>query len=277
MEPGLKVPAAGTGEEKKYARKSVSLHIDIKSGFKVKYGERKCSRLDERYARTALLMGSSAVERLAGEKVLVCGVGGVGSYIAEALARGGVGAIDLLDFDVVSKSNINRQIVALESTIGRNKAEIMAERIADINPNIKTNVIKIFLSEENIPGLLENGGYDFVADAIDSVPSKVSLIYHASRLGVPMISSMGTGNKLDPTRFSITDISKTSVCPLAKKMRYELKKLGVRHHTVLFSNEEPTKPSETESGRHVPGSVSFVPSCAGLMIAGYIIKKLAEE
>lgn len=228
---------------------------------------------DERYIREEMLLGEKAMEKLRQSHVLVCGIGGVGSFIAEALARAGIGHIDLLDFDTVSKSNINRQLIALESTLGKKKARVMADRIADIDPTIETRVLDIFLDENNIPQVL-NGGYDYIADAIDSVPSKLALIRLAHMRDINIISSMGTGNKLDPSKFKITDISKTSVCPLAKKVRLELRKAGITHHKVLFSDEEPIKPSQTVEGRHLPGSVSFVPSVAGLMIAGEIVRDL---
>ncbi len=232
------------------------------------------SAMLERHQRTAMLLGEKGIERLGRSRVLVCGVGGVGSFIAEALARAGVGTLDLLDFDVVSESNINRQLIALHSTVGRKKAEVMAERIRDIGPEIKVNVLDFFLTPENVHETLA-AGYDFVADAIDSVPSKVALIAACHELSVPIISSMGTGNKLDPSRLRLADLSKTSVCPLAKKLRHELRQLGIEHHRVLFSDEEPIRPAETVDGRHVPGSVSFVPSAAGLMIAGEIVRTLA--
>lgn len=230
---------------------------------------------DERYIREEMLLGENAIGKLRQSHVLVCGIGGVGSYIAEALARVGIGHIDLLDFDVVSKSNINRQLIALESTIGKKKARVMAERIADIDPSTEVNVLDVFMDESNIPSLLDRG-YDYIADAIDSVPSKLALIKTAHERNINIISSMGTGNKLDPSKFKITDISKTSVCPLAKKVRLELKKAGIVHHKVLFSDEEPIKPSQTADGRHLPGSVSFVPSAAGLMIAGEIVRDLIK-
>jgi len=230
--------------------------------------------MEERHRRTAMLLGEQGIERLRHSRVLICGVGGVGSFIAEALARAGVGRLDLLDFDVVSESNINRQLIALHSTVGRKKAEVMAERIRDIGPEIEVEILDFFLSPDNVGEVLDRG-YDYVADAIDSVPSKVALIAACHERNVPIISSMGTGNKLDPSRLRLADLSKTSVCPLAKKMRYELRKLGIVHHRVLFSDEEPLHPAETEDGRHVPGSISFVPSSAGLMIAGEIIRTLA--
>ncbi|MBR5284971.1 MAG: tRNA threonylcarbamoyladenosine dehydratase [Clostridia bacterium] len=227
----------------------------------------------ERYSRMEMLVGAEAVDKLRGSHVLVCGVGGVGSYICEALARGGVGRLTLLDFDTVSRSNINRQLVALESTVGMKKTEVMAARIREIDPSTRVEVLDLFLSPENTPAILEQG-FDYIADAIDSVPSKLFLIEEAHRRGIPMISSMGTGNKLDPTRLCIADISKTSVCPLAKKVRVELRKKGINHHKVLFSEELPITPNVPEGERIVPGSVSFVPSAAGLIIAGEIIKDL---
>ncbi|MBQ3062795.1 MAG: tRNA threonylcarbamoyladenosine dehydratase [Clostridia bacterium] len=232
--------------------------------------------MDERYSRTAMLIGEEAVMKLRRSHVLVCGVGGVGSFICEALARAGVGHLTLLDFDTVSVSNINRQLIALTSTVGRNKAQVMAERIADIDPDTRIDVLDMFFSSENADEVL-SGGFDYIADAIDTVPSKLCLIEEAHRREIPIISSMGTGNKLDPLRFRITDISKTSVCPLAKKVRYELKKRGIGHHKVLFSEELPIKPDYAEGERKVPASISFVPSAAGLMIAGEIIRDLINK
>ncbi|MBQ5812860.1 MAG: tRNA threonylcarbamoyladenosine dehydratase, partial [Clostridia bacterium] len=194
----------------------------------------------------------------------------------EALARAGVGHLTLLDFDTVSMSNINRQLIALTSTVGRNKAQVMADRIADIDPDTKVDVLDMFFSSENADEVLSRG-FDYIADAIDTVPSKLCLIEEAHRREIPIISSMGTGNKLDPSRFRITDISKTSVCPLAKKVRYELKKRGISHHKVLFSEELPIKPDYAEGERKVPASISFVPSAAGLMIAGEIIRDLINN
>ncbi|MBQ2327175.1 MAG: tRNA threonylcarbamoyladenosine dehydratase [Clostridia bacterium] len=232
--------------------------------------------MDERYSRTAMLIGEDAVMKLRRSHVLVCGVGGVGSFICEALARVGVGHLTLLDFDTVSMSNINRQLIALTSTVGRNKAQVMADRIADIDPDTKVDVLDMFFSSENADEVLSRG-FDYIADAIDTVPSKLCLIEEAHRREIPIISSMGTGNKLDPSRFRITDISKTSVCPLAKKVRYELKKRGISHHKVLFSEELPIKPDYAEGERKVPASISFVPSAAGLMIAGEIIRDLINN
>ena len=222
------------------------------------------------YTRTEMLLGGEAVERLKNARVAVFGVGGVGGFAVEALARAGVGAIDLIDSDTVSVSNINRQIIATAKTVGRYKTEVAGERIREINPDCKVECHNIFYCEE------ENGGinlsdFDYVIDAIDSVRAKLYLIESCKNAGTPIISSMVTGNKLDPTRFTVTDISKTHTCPLAKVIRTELKKRGIAHLTVLFSDEQPIKPS----GERVPGSVSFVPSVAGLIIAGKVIKDIS--
>ena len=233
-----------------------------------------CSPTDERYIRTEKILGADALEKLRRSHVLVCGIGGVGSYICEALARGGVGQLTLLDFDVVSRSNINRQLVALESTLGQRKTAVMAARIADIDPSTRVTVLDVRLSLENTGVILDEGGFDYIADAIDDVPAKLALIEGARARGIPMISSMGTGNKLDPTRLRVADIAKTSVCPLAKKMRIELRRRGITHQKVLFSDETPITPACPPGERPVPGSVSFVPPAAGLIIAGEIIRDL---
>lgn len=237
---------------------------------------------NEIYSRTRMVLGDEAMERLASSTVAVFGIGGVGSYIAEALARGGVGHLILCDNDVVSVSNINRQLIALHSTVGRPKVEVMAQRVLDINPQAEVEIHQTFYDAATA-GEFDMTGWDYIADAIDSVTSKLLLIETAQRLGIPMISSMGTGNKLDPSRLQITDISKTSVCPLARVMRRELKKRGIYHQKVLFSTEEPVPPKyfpedSTNPGRRgTPGSVSFVPSSAGLMIAGEIIRELTKS
>ena len=222
------------------------------------------------YARTEMMLGKEAVEKLKGAHVAVFGVGGVGGFVCEALARAGVGRLTLIDADKVSVSNINRQIIALHSTVGKYKTEAMRERIADINPNCAVEGINEFYSEEN-PIPLES--FDYVADCIDSVKSKLYLICEAKRLGKAVISSMGAGNKLDPTRFTVADISKTHTDPLAKVMRTELRKRGVNHIKVVFSDEAPINPS----GERTPGSVSFVPSVVGLIMAGEIIKDIIKE
>ena len=222
------------------------------------------------YARTEMMLGKEAVEKLKGAHVAVFGVGGVGGFVCEALARAGVGRLTLIDADKVSVSNINRQIIALHSTVGKYKTEAMRERIADINPDCAVEGINEFYSEEN-PIPLES--FDYVADCIDSVKSKLYLICEAKRLGKAVISSMGAGNKLDPTRFTVSDISKTHTDPLAKVMRTELRKRGVNHLKVVFSDEAPINPS----GERTPGSVSFVPSVVGLIMAGEIIKDIIKE
>ena len=231
----------------------------------------------ERFERSRILLGDDALLKLKNAKVIVFGVGGVGSYVCEALARGGVGAITLVDNDTVSESNINRQLVALTSTIGKNKTEVMKARILEINPECNVTSIPCFYTKEKE---VDIDGYDYVVDAIDTVTSKLTLIEEANRLSVPIISCMGTGNKLDPTRFEIADISKTSVCPLARVMRRELKLRGISHLKVLYSKEEPICPESgiPENGRRsVPGSVSFVPPVAGMIIAGEVIKDIISN
>ena len=234
--------------------------------------------MDERYIRTAMLLGEDAVTRLKRSRVAVFGVGGVGSYVVEALARSGVGALELVDKDVVSLSNINRQLIALTSTVGRPKAEVAAERVHDIDPSIEVKVRSCFFSPETA-AQFDFSEYDFVVDAIDTVTGKLKLIMQAQAAGVPIISSMGTGNKLDPTRLEISDIYKTSVCPLARVMRRELKARGVKKLTVVYSKEEPQKPLcpqfDPDSGKAVPASYACVPSAAGLIIASYVIRRLS--
>ena len=231
--------------------------------------------MEERFSRSELLLGSDGIERLKNARVAVFGVGGVGGHAAEALARCGVEKIDVIDADVVSVSNLNRQIVALVSTLGRAKVSVIAERIRDINPNAEVVEIQKFYSPETA-GEFDLSKYDYIIDAIDSVTSKLELITRAKSLDVKIISSMGTGNKLDPTAFLVDDIYKTSVCPLARVIRTELRKRGIKKLKVLYSTEEPIKAvAESVAGRHSPGSVSFVPSVAGLIIAGEVIKDIA--
>lgn len=235
---------------------------------------------DNQYARTQILLGRDGMERLAASRVAVFGIGGVGSFAAEALARCGIGALDLFDNDTVSLTNLNRQLIALHSTVGLPKVEVMARRILDIDPNIQVTPHQVFYTAENADQFpLE--AYNYIVDAIDTVSSKLLLVERAQAAGVPILCSMGTGNKLDPSRFTITDISRTSVCPLARVMRRELKKRGIAHCKVLYSTEEPRKPKEEsqedvpQGKRSVPASISFVPSCAGLMIAGEVVRDLA--
>ena len=230
--------------------------------------------------RTRSLLGDEAIEKLNNASVIVFGIGGVGSYAAEALVRAGIGRLTFVDGDSVAETNINRQLVADRDTIGRSKAEIMKKRAERINPDIKATAVDSFYSAENADGFALNK-YDFIIDCIDTVSSKIELICRANAAGVPIISCMGAGNKLDPTRFEVADIYKTSVCPLARVMRYELKKRGVKALTVVYSKEPPTAPDpdgETRgSGRPAPASVSFVPSVAGLIMAGEVVKRIAEK
>ena len=222
------------------------------------------------YARTAMMLGEEAVNKLKTSHVAVFGVGGVGGFTVEALARAGVGKITLIDKDRVSVSNINRQIIALNSTVGKYKTEAMRDRIADINPDCEVIIVSEFYSEENP---IDLSSFDYIADCIDSVKSKLYLVSEAKAKGISIISSMGAGNKLDPTRFKVADISKTHTDPLAKVMRTELRKRGVNHLKVVFSDEPPINPT----GERTPGSVSFVPSVVGLIIAGEIIKDLCAS
>lgn len=229
------------------------------------------------FLRTQLLLGAEHMQTLASASVAVFGIGGVGSYAAEALARCGIGRLTLVDNDVVDVSNINRQIIALHSTVGRYKTEVMKERIEDINPAAEICVKNVFFNAETVFDFSE---YDYIIDAIDTVSSKLIIIERALHAGTPVISSMGTGNKLHPEMFEITDISKTSVCPLARVMRYELKKRGIQHVKVLFSKELPVRnkdmTEEETQKRRIPGSIAFTPSAAGLMIAGETVRDLLK-
>lgn len=230
------------------------------------------------FSRTELLLGSEAISKLNRARVAVFGIGGVGGYIVEALARAGVGTLDLIDADDVSLSNINRQIIALHSTIGKSKVEIASLRAKDINPDIKINIKKMFYLYEN-KEQFNFKQYDYIADAVDTVAAKISLVEEAVKTGTPIISAMGAGNKLDATAFKVADISKTSVCPLAKVMRHELHKRGINHLKVVYSEEKPLTPlaSEEQTGkRQTPGSVSFIPPVVGLIMAGEIIKDLLK-
>lgn len=225
-----------------------------------------------------MLIGKDALATLSKMRVAVFGAGGVGGYVIEALARSGVGAIDVIDNDTVSESNLNRQIIALTSTIGRLKTETVRKRVLDINPDCSVTCFETFVLPENI-NKFDFSVYDYIVDAIDTVSGKIAIIEKAHSEGIPVISSMGTGNKLDPTKFRITDINKTSVCPLARVMRYELKKRGIKKLKVLFSEEEPIKINSEEkiNGKVPPGSISFVPSVAGLIIGGEVIKDLIKN
>lgn len=231
------------------------------------------------FSRQMLLLGEESQKKLERSAVLLFGVGGVGSYVAEALARAGVGRITLIDPDEVALSNCNRQLAALHSTLGQKKAEVMARRIQDIDPQCQAEALCLFYGPET-RGQIRMTEYDYIVDAIDTVSSKLLLAEEAQRAGVPLIASMGTGNKLDPSRFRIGDISETSVCPLARVMRRELKARGIFHLEVLWSDEKPLTPlsggeAPPPGRRQTPGSLSFVPSVAGLMIAGHVILRLA--
>ena len=229
------------------------------------------------FSRTALLIGEEGLEKLKKARVAVFGVGGVGGYVVEALARSGVGALELIDKDVVSVSNINRQIIALHSTVGRLKTEVAAERARDINPDIDVTVRNVFYLPETA-GEFDFTSYDYVVDAIDTVSGKIALIEQSKKANVPVISCMGAGNKLDATAFEVADITKTSVCPLARVMRRELKKRGIDHVKVVYSKEEPkeSQAKDEESGKPIPASIAFVPSVAGLILAGEVIKDLVK-
>lgn len=222
----------------------------------------------EQFQRTELLLGTEAMEILRKSRVAVFGIGGVGGHVAEALVRSGIGAIDLIDNDDVCISNINRQIFATLSTVGLPKTQAAVQRLSDINPECKITVHNIFFMPEN-SGMIDFSQYNYVADAIDTITAKIEIIMRSQQAGVPVISSMGTGNKLDPTAFEVTDIYKTSVCPLARVMRRELKKRGVEKLKVVYSKEQPAV-----SRPDFPTSNAFVPSVAGLIIAGEIVKDL---
>lgn len=232
------------------------------------------------YSRTELLIGSEGMEQLRGASVLVFGVGGVGSHCIEALARSGIGHLILVDNDTVSLTNINRQSIALHSTVGQYKTKVMKEKIRDIDPAIRVDTYETFVLPDNVETVFREQP-DYVIDAIDTVTAKLAVIEYALERGIPVISSMGTGNKLHPELFEITDISKTSVCPLCRVMRRELKARGIAHLKVVYSKEKPVDTSGRETGedpgarRSVPGSISFVPPAAGLLIAGEVIRELA--
>ena len=236
--------------------------------------------MTEQTIRTQMLLGEAALARLRSSRVAVLGLGGVGSWCAEALARAGVGALTLVDEDTVSESNLNRQCCALHSTIGQPKAAVMAARVHDIDPSIAVDA-RAERYEAATRERFFDTEYDYIADCIDSTRSKLDLIETAITRGVPIISSMGTGNRLDPSKFTITDLSKTSGCPLAKVMRRELRARGIKHHTVLASEELPLTPrklpGQEAERRTPPGSVSWVPPCAGMMIAGYIVQQLLTQ
>lgn len=238
--------------------------------------------MDKAFLREAMLLGPEALERLANCHVIVFGIGGVGSYCAEALVRAGIGNLTFVDNDTIGETNLNRQLIALRSTLGQNKSDVMARRALDINPDCRVVSIPELYNAETSGRFFDGQHYyNYVVDAIDLVSCKLHLIETARDRGIPIISAMGTGNKLDPTRFRITDIAETSGCPLARIMRKELRARGIEHHTVLFSEESAAKPLELETPppgrRSIPASVSWVPSVAGLMIAGYVVRDLLRR
>lgn len=237
--------------------------------------------MPNQFTRTEMLLGSEAVHKLKQCRIAVFGIGGVGGYTVEALARSGVGTLDLIDNDTVSLTNINRQIIALHSTVGMNKTEAAKKRLLDINPNIKINTYNTFFTPEN-SGEFNFSQYDYIVDAIDTVSGKIELAVQADKANVPIISSMGAGNKLDPTRFEVSDIFKTSVCPLARVMRRELKKRNIRKLKVVYSKEEALSPkceSDEDSGmkRQTPASIAYIPSVVGLIIAGEVINDITSQ
>ena len=235
--------------------------------------------MEERFSRTALMIGEEALEKLRSSRVAIFGVGGVGSFAAEAIARMGVGSITLVDNDTVAPSNLNRQLIALHSTLGRNKVDVAKERILDINPDANVDARAMFYLPENADEI-DIASFDCIVDAIDTVSAKIEIIVRADRAGVPVVSSMGTGNKLHPEMLELTDISKTSVCPLARVMRRELKSRGINHLPVVYSKEEPVKLFEDvflANGKKTVGSISFVPSSAGLLIASKVLELLIKK
>lgn len=231
--------------------------------------------MSEFFTRTEILLGEESMEKLKNSRIAVFGTGGVGGYVCEALARSGVGSVDIIDNDKVSPSNINRQIIATSKTIGEYKVDVMKSRMLDINPDINVQTYKCFFLPENSNDFPFTE-YDYVVDAIDTVTAKIELVMKCQEANIPIISSMGAGNKLDPTMFRVTDIYKTKMCPLAKVMRYELKKRGVKKLKVVYSEEKPMSPIVElgEKGRSTPGSIAFVPSAAGLIVAGEVIKDI---
>lgn len=227
--------------------------------------------MSEQFSRTELILGEEAIHKLKNARVAVFGVGGVGGYVVEALARSGVGAMDLIDNDTVALSNLNRQIIALHSTIGKYKTDVLRERILDINPACKVKVHHCFYLPET-KDVFDFSQYSYVVDAVDTVTAKIELVMQAEKSGTPVISSMGTGNKQNPAEFEVADIYKTSVCPLAKVMRRELKKRGIKKLKVVYSKEQPLTPNAEE--RRTPGSTSFVPPVAGFILASEVIKDI---
>jgi len=235
--------------------------------------------IPQEFLRTAYVYGDEAIEKLRDARVAVFGVGGVGGYLCEALARAGIGHIDIFDRDTVSLSNINRQIIALHSTVGQPKVEVMKQRMLDINPECEVKAHNVFYLPENANDF-DLSNYDYIADAVDTVAAKLEIVERAYKLAIPVISAMGAGNKTDPKRFEVADISKTEVCPLARVMRRELKARGIKNLKVVYSKEDPRITSNVKdevTGKNIPGSLSFVPSVMGLIMAGEIINDIVSK
>ncbi len=226
--------------------------------------------MEAQFSRTSLVFGEDAINQLASKNVMIFGIGGVGGYVTEALARSGIGKISIVDDDVVSESNINRQVIALHSTVNKNKVDVMKERLLDINPNLQVQTYKCFFLPQNEDDF-DFSKYDYIVDAVDTVTAKICIIEKAKKSNVPVISCMGTGNKLNPMGFKVADISKTSVCPLARVMRRELNSRNIKNVKVVYSEEKPSIVT-----KDFPGSVSFVPGAAGLLIASEVIKDLLD-
>lgn len=237
--------------------------------------EKESPKVGEEFQRTTLLLGEAAMTRLRDSRVAVFGVGGVGSYVVEALARSGVGTLELIDNDVVSVSNINRQLVALHSTVGRPKVEVAAERVRDINPECQVIARRMFYLPTNADEV-DLTSFDYVADCIDTVSAKMELIRRCTRQGVPIICSMGAAYKLDPTAFRVADITKTMMDPLARVLRKRLRREGINHFLTVYSPEAPVEVAYGDGEEHVPASNAFVPAAAGLTLAGYIVRSLAQ-
>lgn len=258
-------------------------YIKIGTNYIVK--ERK-NIMQDIFSRTSIIIGKDNVEKLNKAKVAVFGIGGVGSFVCEGLVRAGVQNLILVDNDTISVTNINRQIHANTKTVGMAKVDVMKERMLEINPNCNIEIYKeFFMPKENNEVDIIDDSIDYIVDAVDTVTAKIELVMQANKFGIPIISSMGTGNKLDPTKFEVTDIYKTSVCPLAKVMRKELKLRGIQKLKVVYSKEEPIYPKiddnyneelDNSTKNHIPGSISFVPSVAGLIIAGEVVKDLIK-
>ena len=234
--------------------------------------------MEDIFSRTKLLIGEEGIEKLSKVKVAIFGIGGVGSFVVEGLARSGVSNFVLVDNDKVAPSNLNRQLIATTKTMGEYKVDVAKKRIQEINPDAKVEVFKEFFLPET-KGIIDDS-IDYIVDCVDTVTAKIELVIRANKMQIPIISSMGTGNKLDPTKFEVTDIYKTSVCPLAKVMRKELKQRGIKKLKVVYSKEEPIKPKMIEENgikKQVPGSISFVPSVAGLIISGEVVKDIINK